>query len=156
MGTCHYAIMTDMQAENINVPSAPTTPENNPNIPAPNMDRLPPLSSPEAGLSVGGERHEQAAELSAAQSDAASAAVPATMLPQPIVVDDTATGGSGIAGATPLVASNDDLIEKEWVDRAKEIIGKTPDDPHARGQQVNALQKDYLRKRYGKELGAAS
>ncbi len=138
-----------MQPENTN---KPTGVESTPHIPAPSMDRLPPLPSPEAGVRTGAERHEQVAELSAAQADATSTAVPVTQMAQPTAVNDTAT----IAGTTPLTAANDDLIEKEWVDKAKHIISSTPDDPHHRGQQVNALQKDYLRKRYGKELGAAS
>jgi len=143
--------MTDMQPENINIPKAP---EATPNLPKPSMDRLPPLPGVETAPVGGGERFEQVAELSAAQSDATSAAVATTVLVQPTVVDDTTNVDA--SASSPLTAANEDLIEKEWVDKAKDIITSTPDDPHARGQQVNALQKDYLRKRYGKELGAAS
>ena len=143
--------MTDMQPENINLPKVP---EVNPNIPKPNMDRLPPLPGVEAGPVVGGERYEQVAELSAAQSDATSAAVATTVLAQPTAVYDTTF--TDTTTTSPLTAAHEDLIEKEWVDKAKDIITSTLDDPHARGQQVSALQKDYLRKRYGKELGAAS
>ena len=53
----------------------------------------------------------------------------------------------------PVIANDDDLIEKEWVDKAKKIIAETKDDPYKREQEVNRLQADYLRKRYGKELG---
>jgi hypothetical protein len=140
-----------MKPDNMNIPSSGINPEVTPNVPAPSMDRLPTLPTPEAGLNTGAERHEQVAELSAAQADAASSAVPITQLAQPTVVDDTAT-----ATSTPLTAANDDLIEKEWVDKAKQIVSTTTGDPHARGEQVNALQKDYLKKRYGKELGATS
>jgi hypothetical protein len=140
-----------MKPDNVNIPR----PEVAPNVPAQSLDRLPPLPAPEAGLTVGAERHEQVAELSAAQADAASTAVPATMLAQPtIIATDPAV--SAAVGSTPLAAAHDDLIEKEWVDKAKEIISKTPNDPYTRGEQVGSLQKDYLRKRYGKELGAAS
>ena len=58
-------------------------------------------------------------------------------------------------GTTPLVAADEDLIEKEWVDKAKQIIEQTRDDPHARTQKVNELQRDYLQKRYGKVVGAS-
>jgi hypothetical protein len=47
------------------------------------------------------------------------------------------------------------LIEKEWVDKAKQIIVQTKDDPYRREQEVGKLQADYLLKRYGKELGAS-
>jgi hypothetical protein len=56
---------------------------------------------------------------------------------------------------TPVAASDDDLIEKEWVDKAKKIIMQTKDDPYRREREVNKLQADYLRKRYGKELGSS-
>ena len=55
----------------------------------------------------------------------------------------------------PTLANDDDLIEKEWVDKAKTIIAETQNDPYRREQEVTRLQADYLRKRYGKELGTA-
>lgn len=58
--------------------------------------------------------------------------------------------------AGPTIASDDDLIEKEWVDKAKKIISETQNDPYLREQQVTKLQSDYLRKRYGKELGTSN
>lgn len=57
--------------------------------------------------------------------------------------------------ANPAVAADDDLIEKEWVDKAKKIIAETKDDPYLREREVTRLQADYLKKRYGKELGVA-
>jgi hypothetical protein len=56
----------------------------------------------------------------------------------------------------PTLAGDDDLIEKEWVDKAKMIITETQNDPFRREQEVNKLQVDYLRKRYGKELGTSN
>jgi hypothetical protein len=77
-----------------------------------------------------------------------------TVLPTPVrissIVDDRTTIGS-----TPLVANDDDLIEKEWVDKAKKIVEDTRDDPYRREKSVNKLQIDYLKKRYGRELGVA-
>lgn len=55
--------------------------------------------------------------------------------------------------AMPLTAGDDDLIEKEWVEKAKKIVASTKGDPYRREQEVGRLQEDYLRKRYGKELG---
>lgn len=55
--------------------------------------------------------------------------------------------------AGPTIANDDDLIEKEWVNKAKDIIAKTQDNPYQREKEVSQLQVDYLRKRYGKELG---
>ena len=56
----------------------------------------------------------------------------------------------------PISANDDDNIEREWVDRAKQIIVQTRDDPRAREKALDALRRDYLEKRYGKKLGATS
>ena len=39
--------------------------------------------------------------------------------------------------ARPTIANDDDLIEKEWVDKAKKIIRDTQNDPHKREEEVN-------------------
>ena len=114
-------------------------------------ERIPVMPAPEGGIETGAERKEQASEASAAAADAASAGAPLAPPPvAPVVVDDTAVSDS------PLVAADDEVIEKEWVDKAKQIIAQTKDDPHARTSKVNQLQRDYLKKRYGKDLGAAT
>lgn len=81
------------------------------------------------------------------------------MLPPPVVmpiaqVDDIVADTSAATTDAPLVANDDDLIEKEWVDKAKQIIASTRDDPYRRELEVGKLQADYLKKRYGKDLGA--
>ncbi len=89
----------------------------------------------------------------------ATSSVP-PVLPSPVAapVLPAKPGDDAVAAITDddgtLVAKDDDLIEKEWVDKAKKIIAETKDDPHRREREVGILQADYLRKRYGKELGA--
>lgn len=83
-----------------------------------------------------------------------STVLPPPVLPAPPVTDDgVAVQQSTPADDLPLVANDDDLIEKEWVDKAKKIIADTKDDPYRREMEVNRLQADYLKKRYGKQLG---
>lgn len=84
------------------------------------------------------------------------------VLPPPVVpvVDTPAPGVDNSAQPAPivdvpLIANDDDLIEKEWVDKAKQIIADTRDDPYRRELEVGRLQAEYLKKRYGKELGAS-
>jgi hypothetical protein len=123
-------------------------PEQLPMPPASVGEQITELPTPETGLDTGLERVEQAAEASAAAADAAVIATPVVTNATPSttpVVDDT----------SPIVAGDDDVIEKEWVDKAKKIILETKDDPHSRSSRVNDLQKDYLKKRYGKVLGAS-
>ncbi|HEU4830807.1 MAG TPA: hypothetical protein VFS65_01395 [Candidatus Saccharimonadales bacterium] len=107
-------------------------------------------SNPEVGVGRGAERREQQSESGAITSDAGIT----TILPAPVVDDDSVVFDTSISDM-PLVANDDDLIEKEWVDRAKKIVEETKDDPYRQEQAVSKLQVDYLKKRYGRELGAA-
>lgn len=80
--------------------------------------------------------------------------MPAATLPAPQADDASSTVASTTAtDDTPLVASDDDVIEKEWVDKAKKIIAETKDEPYKREQAVKQLQIEYVRKRYGREIG---
>jgi hypothetical protein len=54
----------------------------------------------------------------------------------------------------PDVAEDSDLIEKEWVEKAKSIVEKTQRDPFAQSLQLNQLKAEYLQKRYGKNVGS--
>jgi hypothetical protein len=51
-----------------------------------------------------------------------------------------------------LMADDADLIEKEWVDKAKAIVLHTKDDPYKQNQEMNKVKADYLKKRYNKDL----
>lgn len=59
------------------------------------------------------------------------------------------------AAQTPLIADDVDLIEKEWVHKAKQIVEQTKDNPYARNKQMNEVKADYLKKRYNKDLKIA-
>src|SRR5579872_4675226 len=43
---------------------------------------------------------------------------------------------------TPSSAADTDLIEKEWVDKAKEIVDKTRTDPYLQTKQINQMKAD--------------
>jgi hypothetical protein len=70
---------------------------------------------------------------------------------QPQISDD-----SSAQSANPISANDDDVIEKEWVDRAKQVLAQTREDPYQREKAIGELQRDYLMKRYGKELGSTA
>ena len=55
----------------------------------------------------------------------------------------------------PAVAEDSDLIEKEWVRRAKSIVEKTQNNPYLQSQELSALRTEYLRKRYGKTMDSS-
>ena len=135
-----------------NTQSSPQGFEQLPPAPMVNPEAIPTLPRPEVGIEAGGgQRVEQAAEAGAIAAGMASQAAS-----QPLVAMPQAppAGQPAAAPATPLVAADEDLIEKEWVERAKSIIQQTKDDPHARTQQVNELQRGYLEKRFGRVIGS--
>jgi hypothetical protein len=70
-------------------------------------------------------------------------------------IDNTAVGSSTPLTSSPmttLTADDSDLIEKEWVLKAKAIVMQTKNDPRAQNIQINGIKADYLKKRYNKDL----
>lgn len=49
-------------------------------------------------------------------------------------------------------ADDVDVIEKEWVEKAKDIVDKTKDDPNQQSSQLAGLKKTYVETRYGKNI----
>lgn len=95
--------------------------------------------------------HQSRPEVGAVQAEAAQVAMPA--LPTPVVSDPANAQALQSDDDTPIIANDDDLIEKEWVDKAKKIIAETKDDPYKREKEVSKLQIEYIRRRYGREIG---
>ncbi len=52
----------------------------------------------------------------------------------------------------PELAEDVDLIEKEWVDKAKAIVNHTKDDPYNQNKEINKMKADYIKKRYNKDI----
>ena len=137
-----------------------------PKLPSPNRgsEKLPGLYSqgvehtlsvptPEKTMERRHERVEQRTDTSAV--DQPSILPPPMPTASSVVVSDDDNVASPPTNGAPMLAADEDLIEKEWVDKAKAIIAQTKDDPYRREKEVGRLQVDYLQKRYGKELGAS-
>lgn len=79
---------------------------------------------------------------------------------QPVTDDSSAVTSSSQAQATaaailqdvPDIADDNDLIEKEWVNKVKQIVDQTKHDPHNQNKQIVHLRADYLKKRYNKDI----
>lgn len=96
--------------------------------------------------------HERSPEVGQVQAEVAQLAMPA--LPVPVLASDSAVPQQVSSDDTTMMAAgDDDLIEKEWVDKAKSIIAATKDNPYKREQEINRLQIEYIRKRYGRTIG---
>jgi len=67
-------------------------------------------------------------------------------------VDDSAVVSDSSNATTPTVAADDDVIEKEWVNKAKKVVSDTKGDPYRQEHEVSKLQADYMQKRYGKQV----
>jgi hypothetical protein len=71
------------------------------------------------------------------------------VIPTTDPVDDTTQALGQVA---TLTARDDDVIEKEWVNKSKKILKDTKGDPYRKEHEVSKLQADYMYKRYGKEV----
>lgn len=141
------AIITDMQPEaNLPVVGPEQKQVRNDRI----GDYTLPEIQQESGIDSGAEKMEQIAELRSAASDAGlTTSTPTPVSDLSTIVDNTAPT------ANPIVANDDDLIEKEWVDKAKKIVENTKNDPYKREDEVGKLRIDYIKKRFGRDLGSA-
>ncbi len=80
----------------------------------------------------------------------------ATAQPQHLPVQQVAHVPTTLSAADdtglPLVANDHDLIEKEWVIKAKDIVNRTKNDPHARSGQMSKVKVGYVKKRFDKDI----
>ncbi len=87
----------------------------------------------------------------------ASQSAPTLGVPAPVPTQSPSSQPANQPVATsptwmPQIADDTDLIEKEWVDKAKEIVAQTAHDPHLQNKEINKVRAEYLKKRYNKDL----
>jgi hypothetical protein len=66
--------------------------------------------------------------------------------------DPYVTVGQPVVPGMPIIADDADLIEKEWVLKAKEIVARTRQDPYEQNKEVERMKADYMKKRYNKDI----
>lgn len=99
----------------------------------------------------GAQASEQAAVGLAATAQASvQQAVGQQAAPQP-----TAQAHAAPMVPLPQIADDADLIEKEWVIKAKHIVEQTAQDPYLQNKEISKVKADYLKKRYNKDLKLA-
>ena len=57
-----------------------------------------------------------------------------------------------VSASMPMQAADLELIEKEWVEKAKLIVYRTHGDPYMQSKALGEAKADYIRKRYGKDI----
>ncbi len=77
---------------------------------------------------------------------------PAPDTGQAKVQPDTADSSSP---TSPPAAADNDLIEKTWISAVDKISQEHADDPFALQQKQAELTRDYLKKRFGREIKAS-
>ena len=97
-------------------------------------------------------------EKRAMQAPAAVPSVPPPALPDSASLQAainnavTPTVPTDNSSTAALMADDADLIEKEWVLKAKAIVTQTRDDPYKQNREMSKVKADYLKKRYNKDL----
>ncbi len=112
--------------------------------------------TPEAGE----QGAEQSVEAPPARQEQVGKQAPQPVLPpvppvmpvadQPVIAappDDTA------AAPTAFVQAQDsDHIESVWLDKAKDVIARTQDDPYLQKHEMSRVKAEYIQKRFGKQI----
>lgn len=82
---------------------------------------------------------------------------PVAPLPDPAKIESGESKPTSTSHSTgPAIADDVDVIEKEWVNKAKSIVADTKHDPYRQEEEVSKLQADYLKKRYDKDIKLAA
>ena len=82
-------------------------------------------------------------------------ALPAIPLPTVPAIPNAAASdnpATSAQGQNPPIKDDGDLIEKEWVNKAKQIVEHNRDDPHKQSEEMTVFRADYMKKRYGKTI----
>jgi hypothetical protein len=113
------------------------------------QEPIPQESTHEAAVAASVEKAQSAPDPSMTPDPQAPPPMP------PLPPDPTSTvlpAGITSAAGMPMIADDTDLIEKEWVEKAKQIVERTSHDPYLQSKELNKLKSDYLKKRYNKDL----
>lgn len=113
-----------------------------------------PMPSPEQGVSDGELQGgiEKKVGISDGVSLGPSTTMPAidpsqfaatTPVAPAVTVDDQASAAG---------ADDADVIEKEWVTKAKTIVNNTRDNPNQQSNELSKFKAEYIKKRFNKEV----
>ncbi|MDB5170853.1 MAG: hypothetical protein JWO35_547 [Candidatus Saccharibacteria bacterium] len=129
----------------------PSSNETGLNLPPPIPEQAPPSAgAPEAAV----PKVEQA-PIAAERAPTAAQVAPPLNVPMPVPMpangqqDDVSVTTQGVVQTLP---DDGDLIEKEWVNKAKAIVARTRDDPYTQSEELTVFKADYMKKRYDKTI----
>jgi hypothetical protein len=127
----------------------------------------PPVAEQAPEVDVAPETGQQAESAPAASAEkaptASQGALPAIPVIPVIPTDDSqltptddsqgiATDDEITSSASTKALDDKDLIEREWVDKAKAIVEHTAEDPFKQTEEMSGLKADYLHQNYNKSI----
>lgn len=96
-------------------------------------------------------RHELSSKPSSTPPPAPPISIP-TPTSVPVSTTDDNAKPSDDSTTRAKLLKDKDLIEKEWVNKAKAIIAKTKEDPYKQNTELTMLKADYMKKHFNKTL----
>ncbi len=131
------------------LPTPQSSPETGP-VNFPGSETFPGALSPEQAPKQPEVQETREQHVGGPSNDPTAVVAVPVLPPLPTMTPAPTSTQPVINDKNPIVAADEDLIEKEWIERAKKVVAETKHDPYLQGQQVSQLQADYLKKRYGK------
>jgi hypothetical protein len=110
------------------------------------------------------KQREEAMESQVAQESKQTKQAPKTTQQTPVpaipsagptaipVKDAPSAPKTGAVSDSNLPAADADLIEKQWVSRAKAIVAQTQDDPYKQKKEMGKVKAEYIKKRFNKTI----
>lgn len=77
---------------------------------------------------------------------------PPASIPASAIIPQTPAAVNHTATPSFQVADDKDVIEPEWVHKAKAIVRTTTDDPYKQSEELTVFKADYMQKRYNKTV----
>jgi hypothetical protein len=76
--------------------------------------------------------------------------IPAT--DQPVIAAPPQDAGMPITAAPTSTVADTDHIDKEWIDKVKNVVARTQEDPYLQKDQMSKIKADYIQKRFNKTI----
>ncbi len=115
------------------------------------------LPMPQDGLTSSSELVPLAPESvpTPSSSNPVNPIMPLPQAPLPLAGNDDSSTSTQDPGASSIKADDVDLIEKEWVIKAKKIIEETRDNPYAQNKELSKVKASYVKIRFNREVKTA-
>ena len=102
------------------------------------------------------EQATSSAENAPKVSQVPAMTLPPIQMPGMAITPTTTQSQTDVSTTTPSITAgiieDSDLIEKEWVHKAKSIVEANREDPYKQSEELTGVKADYMKKRYNKNI----